>query len=149
MFLASSRHGIWDVNQYAKTKLLPFLFASNRTIYSRFMPYQVLAIKRIPERLSNDFDKGLFVTKLTSSPFSAVWNDCVLEVTKNKAFKSSGGIIGITHNDKTLGRCFLSRPITAKYAMACNPNNALVVNQLVQTNIILIHIFTQRRTMKE
>lgn len=55
MFLASSRHGIWDLNLYAKTKLLPFLFASNRTVYSKFMTYQVLAMRHYKNFLTEAF----------------------------------------------------------------------------------------------
>ena len=51
LYLAASRHGIWDTYHFAKTKLLPFLFASNRTVYSRYMPYMVLQMNRLPRIL--------------------------------------------------------------------------------------------------
>ena len=41
---------------------------------------------------------------------------------REKSLKSSGGIIGLTHNENALTRCFLSRPVTAKYSMAFNGN---------------------------
>lgn len=118
LYLAASRHGLWDAFQYSKSRLLPFLFSSNRTVYARFMPYMVLQMNRLPEIVLNSFKKGKFVAKLTHGMFNSVWIDYVLEVTENKALKSSGGIIGLTHNDSALTRWFLSRPITAKYAMA-------------------------------
>ena len=117
MYLAASRHGIWDMYHFAKMKLLPFLFSSNRSVYSRYMPYMVLQMNRLPDDIVTSFNKGQFVSKLTAGCFNAVWYDYVLEVTENKALKSSGGIIGITHNDQALTRWFLSRPITAKYAI--------------------------------
>ena len=81
------------------------------------MPYMVLQMNRLPVDIIACFNKGQFVSKLTAAFFNAVWYDYVLGVTENKALKSSGGIIGITHNDQALTRWFLSRPITAKYAM--------------------------------
>lgn len=118
LFLAASRHGMWQAQQYAKAKLLPFLFSSNRTVYSRFMPYLVLQHTRLPTELLEQFEEGRFVAKLTEGCFNSVWFDYILEVTENKALKSSGGIIGLTHNDSALTRWFLARPVTAKYAMA-------------------------------
>lgn len=76
----------------------------------------VLQMNRLPDSLSDSFQKGKFVAKLTDGAFNCVWIDYVLEVTENKALKSSGGIVGITHNDSALMRWFLSRPLTAKYA---------------------------------
>ena len=124
LYLAASRHGLWHAHQYAKSKLLPFLFCSNRSVYSRFMPYLVLQNNRLPEDLLKQFEEGKFVAKLTPGLFNAVWYDYILEVTENKALKSSGGIIGITHNENALNRWFLARPVTAKYAMAFSSNKS-------------------------
>ena len=117
LFLSSSRHAFWDVNQYAKQMLLPFFFASNRTVYARYMPYLTLQMSRLPEEIQKTFQDGQFVAKLTNDKFNSVWIDYVLEVTENKALKSSGCIIGLTHQDNALGRWFLARPVTAKYSM--------------------------------
>jgi hypothetical protein len=122
-YLASTRHGLWQANQYAKSKLLPFLFSSNRTVYSRFMPYLLLQSYRFPAELAENFKGGKFVAKLTNGCFNSVWFDYILEVTENKALKSSGGIIGLTHNDCALTRWFLARPLTAKYAIAYSSDN--------------------------
>ena len=81
------------------------------------MPYMVLRMNRLPDALTESFQKGKFVAKLSKGAFNCVWIDYVLEVTQNKSLKSSGGIIGMTHNDKALMRWFLSRPLTAKYAL--------------------------------
>ena len=43
--------------------------------------------------------------------------DSMLEVTENKALKSSGGVVGLTHKFIALGRWFLARSVTAKYSM--------------------------------
>ena len=117
LFISSSRHAIWDAHQYAKSMLLPFLFASNRTIYARYMPYLFLQMNRLPKEALESFNQGNFVAKLTPGTFNSVWMDYVLEATENKALKSSGGIIGLTYQNNALTRWFLSRPVTAKYSV--------------------------------
>ena len=62
------------------------VFASNRT----------LQMSRLPGEVQQIFNGGQFVAKLTNSKSNSVWIDYVLEVTENKALKSSGGIIGLT-----------------------------------------------------
>lgn len=120
LYLASSRHSIWDANQYSKLKLLPFSFSSNRSVYARYMTYMLLSTNtnRLPEKAVTSLSKGNFVAKLTDGVFNSVWMDYVLEVTENKSLKSTGGIIGLTHNENALIRWFLSRPLTARYTMA-------------------------------
>ena len=107
----------WDVNQYAKTMLIPFFFASNRMVYARCMPFMTLQMSRLPGEIQKSFNDGQFVAKLTRGKFNSVWIDYVLEVTENKALKSSVGIIRLTHQDNALGRWFLAQPVTAKYSM--------------------------------
>ena len=122
LFISSTRHAIWDANQFAKSKLLPFFFASNRTIYARYMPYLFLKMNRLPTEAQESFNHGHFVAKLTPGTFNSVWMDYVLEATENKALKSSGGIIGLTNQDNALTRWFLSRPVTAKYSVYFREN---------------------------
>ena len=122
LYLASSRHSMWESNYYSKCKLLPFFFAANRSTYARYMTYMLLTEKRLPEKVITSFTKGNFVAKLTNGAFNAVWLDYVLEVTENKSLKSTGGIIGLTHNENALSRWFLSRPVTAKYSLSLSGN---------------------------
>jgi len=117
-FWTPCRKGVWECYCYTKAKLLPFLFLSNRTVYSRFMPFMELQSSRLPTDLLESFKEGNFVAKLTNGSFNSVWYDYILEVTENKSLKTSGGIIGLTHNDSALFRWFLARPLTAKYALA-------------------------------
>ena len=96
VFLASSRHSKWDAHHHSKLKLLPFFFVSNRPLCARCMTYIVLSMSRLPDRAS--FSKGRFIAKFTDGTFNSVWMDYILEVKENKALKSSGGIIGSSHN---------------------------------------------------
>ena len=122
LYLASSRHSMWESNHYSKWKLLPFFFAANRSTYARYMTYMLLSENRLPEKVIRSFSNGNFVAKLTDGTFNGVWLDYVLEVTENKSLKTTGGIIGITHNENALIRWFLSRPVTARYSMAFSGN---------------------------
>jgi len=88
------------------------------------MTYLVLQMQRIPSDLLESFQNGHFVAKLTNGTFNSVWIDYVLEVTENKALKSSGGIIGLTHQDTALARWFLSRPLTAEYSLSFSEKSA-------------------------
>ena len=82
--VAASRHGIWDAYQFSKLKLLPFLFTSNRSVYSRYMPYMVLQMNRLQAEITECFKRGQFVSKLTAGLFNAVWYDYVLELPRIK-----------------------------------------------------------------
>ena len=117
LYICSSRTGNWELNLFAKTCLLPLLFATNRSIYAKYMSYLILESKQLPSDIANGFSEGLLVAKLSKGPFNKVWIDYVLETTENKSLKGSGGIIGLTLRDNALARWFLARPVTAKFSM--------------------------------
>ena len=117
IFVAATRNGQWEAHQSAKADMLPLLFAANRTNYARFLPVLLLLQRRLPASTANAFKEGNFVAKLSTGNFNKVWLDYTLESTENKSLKGSGGIIGLTLKGPALARWFLSRPITAKYAL--------------------------------
>ena len=47
LLIASLRFGVWEVNQYANVEFLPTVFATNRSIYSKYMSYMILQRKRL------------------------------------------------------------------------------------------------------
>ena len=55
LFIASSRLGVWEVNQYTKAEFLPLLFATNRSIYSKYMSYMILQMKHLPDDVMDGF----------------------------------------------------------------------------------------------
>ena len=117
LYICSSRTGNWELNMFAKTCLLPLLFAANRSTYAKYMSYLVLESKQLLSDIAKGFSEGLFVAKLSKGQFNKVWIDYVLETTENKSLKGSGGIIGLTLRDNALARWFLARPVTAKFSM--------------------------------
>ena len=116
MFLAATWKGDWQVYQSTKAQFLPLLFAGNRTTYARYMPYLLMAMKRLPKEISDAFMQQGFVAKLSQGRFNGVWIDNALEATENKDLKGSGGIIGLTLKGPALARWFLARPVTARYS---------------------------------
>ena len=65
LYLNASRHAIFDVYEYSRSLFLPFSFASNRTIYARYMPYLVLHMQRLPHIVRQSFNCGHFMAKIT------------------------------------------------------------------------------------
>ena len=61
LFIASSRLGVWEVNQYAKAKFLPIVFATNRSIYSKYMRYMILQKKHLPADVMDGFQEGQLI----------------------------------------------------------------------------------------
>ena len=86
------------------------------------MSYLTLQMKQLPNDVNQGFHNSLFVSKLREGNFNSVWIDYVLEATENKAFKGTGGIIGLTLKGNALARWFLAKPVTAKYSMTFHDN---------------------------
>ena len=82
LFIASSRFGVWEVNQYAKVKFLPIVFATNRSIYSKYMSYMILQRKHLLADVMDGFQEGLFFSKLSEEKVNSVWIDYVLEANE-------------------------------------------------------------------
>ena len=60
LFVASSSLGVWEVNQYARVEFLPIVFATNRSIYSKYMSYMILQRKHLLADVMDGFQEGLF-----------------------------------------------------------------------------------------
>ena len=112
-FIASSRIGVWEVNQYAKAEFLPTVFATNRSIYSKYMSYMILQRKHLPADVMDGFQEGLFVSKLSEGNFNFVW-----------IFIGRGGIIKLVLKGQAMARWLLTSPVTltAKYSMQFHKN---------------------------
>ena len=115
LFLSSTKNGNWESYEASKFNMLPLLFASNRTTYSKYLPVQIIKMKQLPEEIKASFTAGNFVAKLNEGSFNDVWIDYTLETTENKSLKGKGGIKGLTLKGNALARWFLSRPITATF----------------------------------
>ena len=57
LYICSSRTGNWELNMFAKTCLLPLLFAANRSTYAKYMSYLVLESKHLPSDIAKGFSE--------------------------------------------------------------------------------------------
>ena len=89
-----------EMNQYAKVEFLPIVFATKRSIYSKYMSYMILQ----RNHLLADVMDGLFFLKLSEGKFNSVWIDYVLEANEKRAFKGTEGIIKLTLKGQALAR---------------------------------------------
>ena len=72
LFIASSRFGIWERDQYAKVEFIPIVFATNMSIYSKYMRYMILQRKHLLADVMDGFQEGLFFSKLSEGKFNSV-----------------------------------------------------------------------------
>ena len=75
VLLAAIHTGDWKAYQAARSQLLPLLFASNRSVYSKYMSVVILLLERLPDDLHQSFLNGLFVAVLSEGVFNAVAMD--------------------------------------------------------------------------
>ena len=87
LFIASSRFGVWEVNQNAKVEFLPIVFATNRSIYSKYMSYMILQRKHLLAYVMDGFQEGLSFSKLSEGKFNSAWIDYVLEASEKRHLK--------------------------------------------------------------
>lgn len=136
-FIASTRNGVWKAHQAAKVNFCPLLFASNRSVYSKYEPVIILSLSdlRLPEEVRQKFEQGQFAINITPGAFKRVPMDYTLETTINKDMKGPGGVIGLTLKGKTLLRWFYTRPVTAEYARQfCSAIKAKTTSERAKDN---------------
>ena len=87
IYIAATRVGFWEVHESAVAHLLPFLFATNRSNYAKYMPIVLLQQQRLPPEIAESFKEVHFVAKLSQGKFNSVWMDYTIEATENKTLK--------------------------------------------------------------
>lgn len=73
----------------------------------------LLLLKNLPENLVAFFSGSFLVGKLSDEEWNGMWIDYTIEFPENDALMATEGIIGLTLQDLSLSRWFLSRPKTA------------------------------------
>lgn len=132
LFVRSIREGNFDLYIAALDTLLPWLFAMDRTHYSRWLSVHVHDMKNIfhsNEHVFMEFKAGKFAINKTFNSFSTIALDQAHEqlnaLIKGKARKNlsiykkhlltgNGGAIGITDNPAALLRWTLAGPETSR-----------------------------------
>ena len=108
-----------DFRQYtaALMAITPWIFALDRTNYSRWLPVHIRVMVELPNKHTHvykEFSKGgKFTVQKTTNTFSSIRLDQAHE-QNNELIKGDGGIIGITENPGALLRCMVAGPELAR-----------------------------------
>lgn len=91
----------WDGYLQCIKEFLPYCFTHNRHNYARNLTYCYVHMKMLKEdhpQLYNEILLHGFTVSLTGQPFTKIPCDQVIEMTVNRACKSTGGLSGKTEN---------------------------------------------------
>ncbi len=91
----------WDGYLQCIKQFLPYCFTHNRHNYARNLSYCYVHMKTLKEDhldLYNEILLHGFTVSLTGEPFTKIPCDQVIEMTVNRASKSTGGLSGKTEN---------------------------------------------------
>ena len=100
-FIRSTREGDWNLRLACVRDVLPWMFAYDRTNYSRYLPVywcDMMSLKDRHPAAHEAFQAGDFVVQRSGNAFSQVAVDQTIEQTINRDTKSKGGIIGFSLN---------------------------------------------------
>ena len=107
-FIRSIREGNWKLHLDCIASMLPWMFAHDRTHYSRYLPAYWAEMKQLSVDQPNahcDLMAGDFsVQRNQDTGFSRVAVDQSIEQTVNRHTKTSGGIIGFSLRSGTVQR---------------------------------------------
>ena len=116
--IRSEREGNWPMHLHSTEAMLPLLFITNHTNYSRWMPVYLLNMTELPEEITDAFTDGEFTVRQTEGRFKGVWwSEMGTEKTIIKDAKSESGIIRLTRKKPALVRWTLTRHLLGAYTM--------------------------------
>ena len=108
-----------DFRQYtaALMAITPWMFALDRTNYSRWLPVHIRDMVELPNKHTHVYEEfskgGKFTVQKTTNTFSSIRLDRAHE-QNNELIKGGGGIIGITESPGALLRCMVAGPELAR-----------------------------------
>lgn len=79
MNIRAKRDGDWVLHLQSVTAMLPYFFVTNKTNYTWWMPFYILAMIHLPEFIKSSFRSGEFSVKQKASSFNGIWNDMATE----------------------------------------------------------------------
>ena len=121
-FIRSTREGDWSLHLACVRDMLPWMFAYDRTNYSRYLPVywcDMMSLKEEHPSAYEAFQAGDFVVQRSGNAFSQVAVDHTIEQTINRDTKSQGGIIGFSLNKGAVQRWLLTSHERAAITQAC------------------------------
>ena len=131
-FVRSTREGNWSLHLACIRDMIPWMFAYDRTNYSRYLPVYWCDMMTLEEKhpASHEaFQAGEFVVQRSShGSFSQVAVDQTIEQTINRDTKSKGGIVGFSLNKGAVQRWLLTSHERAAITQACREMAGLHAN---------------------
>lgn len=104
-FIRADRTGDWKLHVHCLKKLQPILQVMDRTNYAKwaalYLEDMIMLEKNYPE-VYEQFLKGRFTVKQSTTPYTSVATDQALEQLINRPSKGTGGIIGITKKKESV-----------------------------------------------
>ena len=104
LFVRSLREGSFDLYVQTIIKLMPWMFALDRTNYSRWLSVHIQDMLMLQDKhptVYSAFLDGQFVVHKTQKKFSAIPIDQAHEQL-NATIKGTGGAVGLTSNPSAL-----------------------------------------------
>jgi hypothetical protein len=131
-FIRSTREGDWNLHLACIRDMFPWMFAYDRTNYSRYLPIywcDMMSLKDNHPSAYEAFKAGDFVAqRSTGNAFSQVPIDQTIEQTINRDTKSKGGIIGFSVNKGAVQRWLLTSHERAAITQACREMTGLCLS---------------------
>ncbi len=121
-FIRSIREGDWNLHLACIRDMLPWMFAYDRTNYSRYLPVywcDMMSLRDVHPSTYEAFQAGDFVVQRSGNAFSQVAVDQTIEQTINRDTKSKGGIVGFSLNKGAVQRWLLTSHERAAITQAC------------------------------
>ena len=94
--IRAERESDWLLHLYTQKAFLPYLYAANRTNYSRWLPTYILDMIDLPPDIKKVYIDGQFTYREKLGSFNGLWKDMGIEKTVIRDSKSDSGIIGLT-----------------------------------------------------
>lgn len=116
LLVRSLREGNFDLYVETMIKVMPWMFALDRTNYARWLPVHVRDMLALPKNhpsVHAAFSAGMFVVHKTRNKFSAIALDHAHE-QMNDLVKGSGGAVGLTQDPGALRRWMIAGPEVAR-----------------------------------
>ena len=113
-FIRASRQGNWPLHLSCIYNMLPWMFAYNRTNYSRYLPAYYIEMRELPQthpEVHGAMMAGEFAVQRQSKyGFSQIPCDQTIESTLNRDTKTKGGLTGFTLKKGAVQRWIIAQP---------------------------------------
>ena len=90
--IRAEREGNWSLRLSTVLEITPYLFATDRTNYSRWVPIYLLDMSDLPRAVKLAFENGQFSVRRAPGSFNGVWSDMGVEST---VIRDARAVVGL------------------------------------------------------